>query len=132
MRRLFLLAALLFVLPQAASGDRDMSTPSARLVGHWESEAGDAVYYGVIDPSTGRGTYWLVQPDGGRAKHEYMILSETPNGDDVTIQLHLRGGSRRTERCRVQRNGVYLDCDKAIVGIQIESSLEYVDEATSP
>lgn len=94
-RTIFILA--LFTLLLSACGGRDLSTPSSRLVGRWMSmaEVPTEKYFSEINPRTGEGTYIEYNlRDGGVFIMTYMIISESPAGEKLTILYWGPDGTR--------------------------------------
>lgn len=94
-RTIFILA--LFTLLLSACGGRDLSTPSSRLVGRWMSmaEVPTEKYFSEINPRSGEGTYIEYNlRDGGVFIMTYMIISESPAGEKLTILFWGPDGTR--------------------------------------
>jgi len=65
---------------------RDLSTPSSRLVGHWRNVNGGAdLYYDFIDPQLKVGTFIISNRDGNFPT-QFKVLSEEPSGKDLKIR----------------------------------------------
>lgn len=100
MKRLnYLLAlfALLLCACEVGGSSRDLSTPSSRLVGRWKSKAETAteMYFSEIDPDTGEGTFTEYNnKDGTVFIMKYMIISEAPGGEKLTILYTSPDGNR--------------------------------------
>jgi predicted small secreted protein len=100
MKRTILMLVLSALLLSACGGGgdgRDLSTPSSRLVGRWRSKADIATekYFSEIDPDTGEGTYTEYSPkDGNVFIMKYMIISEAPGGEKLTILYTAPDGTR--------------------------------------
>ena len=79
----------------ACGAERDLSTPSSRLVGHWRSintVAMSEYYFGEIDKETGKGAFTEYgAKDGTLAKGTYVVVRETPEGEAITIRAMLFG-----------------------------------------
>jgi hypothetical protein len=61
---------------------RDLSTPSSRLVGHWIGvPEGDKLYYQLIDHSFEYGIFTWILKSNIVAK--YKIISESPSGEQL-------------------------------------------------
>lgn len=79
-----------FIL-SACGGGRDLSTPSSRLVGHWRTintPSMSEYYFGEIDKETGEGTFAEYGITSGKIyKDTYKVISETPDGEDITITV---------------------------------------------
>lgn len=97
MKRTVLILVLFALLLAACDSCRDLSTPSSRLVGRWMSKAEVATekYFSEIDPDTGEGTYIEYNlRDGGVFIMKYMIISESPAGEKLTILYWDPDGTR--------------------------------------
>lgn len=100
MKRLICLLALFVLLLcacEVGGSSRDLSTPSSRLVGRWKSKAETATekYFSEIDPDTGEGTYTEYNiKDGTVLIMKYMIISEAPGGEKLTILYAYPDGTR--------------------------------------
>lgn len=90
---IIVLASLLLL--SACHNSRDLSTPSSRLVGHWRAintATMSDYYFGEIDKETGKGSFAEYSArDGSLAKGTYKVVSETPEGEDITIVTTLFG-----------------------------------------
>lgn len=98
-RTIFILVILALLLSACEVGgnSRDLSTPSSRLVGRWKSKAETATekYFSEIDPDTGEGTYTEYNiKDGTVFIMKYMIISEAPGGEKLTILYTSPDGNR--------------------------------------
>lgn len=86
-----------FILSACSGGgeERDLSTPSSRLVGHWRSintVAMSEYYFGEIDEETGKGAFAEYGAKSGTlAKGTYKVVRETPEGEAITIIMILFG-----------------------------------------
>jgi hypothetical protein len=71
------------------SNQRDLSTPSSRLVGHWKNFDGNGeVYYNIIDSSLKVGTKRLRNEPYGNfgPPIRFKIVHEEPSGDHLVIR----------------------------------------------
>ena len=106
---------------------RDLSTPSSRLVGHWEGDG--TLYYRPIDRSLGYGTYtW------GNVPVQFKVLSESRSGTYLRTRefLKLDSGAHcaNVEYC-IPKDGQSMT--KEIVfndGSQGLFKYSYVDDST--
>lgn len=65
---------------------RDLSTPSSRLVGHWENVNGGAdIYYDFIDPQLKIGSC-IISNRNGNLPVQFKVLSEEPSGKNLKIR----------------------------------------------
>lgn len=103
MKKSFYVFVLLALLLSACNTDshtdapRDFSTPSSRLVGRWKSKADIKTekYFSAIDPNTGEGTYTEYNTEDGTVfTMQYMIISEAPAGEKLTILYWAPDGTR--------------------------------------
>ncbi len=79
-------------IPTATSKvkERDLSTPSSRLVGHWRANTPLQIeyYFAEINPETGEGIQIEYDPRGGSVFIcKYKIYSETPDGKNLSILI---------------------------------------------
>jgi hypothetical protein len=128
---LFLLSLLvIFFAASSSGGERILSTPAERLVGHW-SIAGDNLYYGKLK-SDGLGSYIIVHPNGSTYVFPYRIISQIPAEERVTVQLILSSGETRNDTCVISKDGKKLESTTELVGMKITTQLKYVDDKEKP
>jgi hypothetical protein len=126
---------------------RDLSTPSSRLVGHWISEDRKCeLYYKLVDPSLRIGTFivdnWNTKPS---SPMRFKILSEGPKADDLIIRefmpiakkakLELAIGEPITQsaitHC-IPKHGQSMTREYTSLGEQMLEVYHYVDDKTNP
>ena len=88
------------------SGERDLSTPASRLIGHWAGEKDTHLYYGKIGPD-GLGDYTLMSV-AGIGFHKYKILRQDINGQIVVVQLLFNDYSKGTHEYEIPMDGQLL------------------------
>jgi hypothetical protein len=117
-----LTALIILVAATSAAAGRDFSTPSTRIVGHWESRDGTEFYFGPIDTASEIGSLTWVETnaDGRVVKHGYKILGETPDDKDLTIQVEMTAGGNQAWTFRVYRDGYAMSGQKRILGIKLD------------
>jgi len=138
MKKLLFLSGLLFMLVLIGCSQRDMSTPSGRLVGHWvglsritkegvemEQELLDMLgdtskpilkegifeyhhYYGKTDAETQVGSYIVVGETSTTARHQYKIISENASEDWIIVKLLFSSGESRREEYQIAKDGMSL------------------------
>ncbi|OPX18010.1 hypothetical protein BXT86_03455 [candidate division WOR-3 bacterium 4484_100] len=113
-------------------GVRDLSKPSSRLVGHWRNDAGDNLYYDMVNPETQVGSFYIVRPDSSVAKHRYKILSEIPKGERIIVLILFNDGTRRKEIYYINRDGLSMKTETRISDIFISGECKYIDNKTAP
>ena len=127
---------------------RDLSTPSSRLVGHWINvEYGDEVYFSPIDPDLKIGNYRLGNKSKGRVSPplRFKVISENPAGLQLVIRQYDQNEETRKLGARIgmdfwqsdvtytiSKNGQSMTAEYIFSGSQILSVYRYVDDKTSP
>ncbi len=111
---------------------RDLSRPCLRLIGHWQNEAGDNLYYGAVDPETQIGSFFIIRPDGSVAKHRYKILSEIPAGERVIVLLLFNDGTQRKEIYYIDKSGLSMKTEMKLSDVFISGKCRYVDAQVRP
>lgn len=114
--------------------DEDLSQfgqPSLRLVGHWADAVGDNLFYGPIDGISHKGNFFMVEPDGRTAKHQYQVVNDDPSSQTVQVNLLFAGGDSRTETDVIAADGAKLTVGTLINDHYISETLGRVDNATA-
>jgi hypothetical protein len=84
---------------------RDLSTPSKRLAGHWTDGAGNHWYYGNAEQGQ-TGSYAVSFNNGIRSVHKgYQAVSETPSGEFVLVKLFFADGDSWQEKYFISKDG---------------------------
>ena len=123
---------------------RDLSTPSSRLVGRWINKSGDQqLYYTLTDASLKIGTSLIHNSDRNPCRPIWFkILHEEPTGEKLVLsefknlrkfKLHL--GFRNTPSIIthiVSKHGMSMSQEYTLMGNQERSVYRYVDDKTSP
>jgi len=128
---IIVLASLLLL--SACGNSRDLSTPSSRLVGHWKVKYIRELeyYFGEIDEETGKGTYAEYEAkEGSLSKGTYRVISETPEGEDITIIPMLFGYE---DMPSILSNLLEMDIKIAEDGLSakmMDFTVEYIDDKT--
>jgi hypothetical protein len=116
---------------QTASQQRDLSTPSSRLVGHWENAEGGAdLYYGAVDPHLNIGTLMLRNHSG-----RFKILSENHSRAELVLRQYIRFDNVEGSvdvKCYIPRNGRWMTMEWAFHDGNYTSVYHYVDGNTAP
>jgi len=130
-----------------SSQRRDLSTPSSRLVGHWQSVDNDGeVFYRPIHPDLRIATYRFRNKPYGNAgpPNRFKILSEEPSGTQLVIRPYGENESLRALReigmeCwmsdktyTIPKHGQSMTQEGTLMGDPILSVYRYVDDKTSP
>lgn len=129
---LLLVPAVLLLLVSGCRKEkgRDMSTPSARLVGHWRAmQGGVEIYFSGIDPASGKG---IMMTDPKRAEvgvisNEYKLVSEKAAGEVMTIMLSDGETMKFEMEIEVSENGLFMFMDK-----KARAEYRYLDALTKP
>lgn len=69
---------------------RNLSTPSSRLVGHWETSGDpkEELFISKVGSKTGEGSLTIYVPrDGSVTIGNYKIFTEEPDGNEVAITV---------------------------------------------
>jgi hypothetical protein len=123
---------------------RDLSTPSSRLVGHWISESGShQLYYTSSDPSLKIGTFKLHNCNGEPSQPMwYKILYEDPAEDKLVIRqfrnlarLEATTGLDLSESdvlCTISKDGLLMSKEHTFLGNRSLTVYRYVDDNTTP
>ena len=122
-------------LPERAHSQavRDLSSPSARLVGHWSTISGDHLYYGKMESGDATGPYHLIQGNGrGPFKHSYRVVSEDRDGEEVIVELRFSSGESRREVYRISADGHLLKAKTQVGSLTLESESHYIDDREIP
>lgn len=139
-------------IPAAARADsdpiyrqqRDLSTPSSRLVGHWISESGShQLYYTLSDPSLKIGTFKLHNCNENPSQPMwYKILYEDPAEDKLVIRqfrnlarLEATTGLDLSESdvlCTISKDGLLMSKEYTFLGNRSLTVYRYVDNNTTP
>lgn len=124
----YLFYAVVMVFTLTACG-RDLSTPSSRLIGHWEADTalGIEYYFSEIDSKTGVGKQTEYDPrDGSVFICDYEISSQTPDGEELRIHVSCPGYEEFAHFTDfiIQKDGVAATMHKFTIKY-IDSKTEY-------
>jgi hypothetical protein len=92
------------------SGYRDLSTPSSRLVGRWDTvpnirASKDCLYFRFTDPELKIGIFgW------GDTQSQFKVLSENRSGTEVNLRMFYAGESSDA-KCCVTKDGQSLSME---------------------
>ena len=120
----------LILLSQTMRDDRDVSRVELALLGHWQAENGDEIYYGP-DVATAMGR------DGTMSFHPYRVLMANNTDDWVKILIANNDGEDvvRIIRFNPDRESyqttIRLD-DGQGRGVEKVITIHYVDGLTAP
>lgn len=110
---------------------RDLSTPSSRLVGHWRKVDGGAdLYYGAVDPQLNFGTLILRNHNG-----RFKILSEDRSRAELVLRQYIRFDNAEGSvdvKCYIPENGRWMTMEWAFHDGRYTSVYHYVDGKTAP
>ena len=126
---LFLISALFFAA-NSSGGERISATPADRLLGHWSNDLEEHYYYGK--PADGFGSFIIVPPDGESVFHNYKIISQSPEGEEIVVQLLLSNGDTREETYAIPKDGKELKKTTLFRGVEVISVRHYVDDKEKP
>lgn len=93
---------------------------------------GTHYYFGPADRSTDIGSLIWVESNGRVVKHRYKILSQVPDGEELTLQILFGVGGDRVEPYAVARDGYAMTSEMTFGGITLDHSYTYVDDRTAP
>lgn len=114
---------------------RDLSSPSARLVGHWRNSDGNQAFYGPANGNRQAGDFTLLNADGRLARNRYRVLTEIPAGEDLTIGLSKSGDQEDLLRqfLIVSKDGLRMtvETDNRLTKGYLEG-WQYIDDKTGP
>ena len=115
---------------------RDISTPSARLLGHWKMYSlSDKpyidLYFGPVDENS-TGTFILIDPEAGRIPHTYRIKEDRVRRDEVLITHHVSETKSKDERLFLHKDGENGFYYRNFLGEVIKQRIRYVGPETSP
>jgi len=151
-----LLGMFFAVSALAGAEERDLSTPSSRLVGHWSTDEGTHYYFGAVGGADKTGALIVVGSNETVGRESYRVLSERPDGEELTIQTisapikmdrrmeKILCGDDSIEKITVEVQGFQATrahrlCvsgvekyDPPILDEWIETKLWYEDELTEP
>jgi hypothetical protein len=111
---------------------RDLSTPAARLIGHWKSMTGGVeVYYSPIDEATGKGTMTTdpKRPEVGTISNDYTVESETADGEALAIMLSDGQTMKFKMDLEISKNGLFMFMDARA---DVKAEYRYMNELTAP
>lgn len=107
---------------------RDLSTPSSRLVGHWQSPDGDYdQYFGPIDKDTRIGTFVEVDKDGNATYYRYKVTGEDLDGEEFEIASEGDGSYSVPLLYWISKDGLRLS-----FFAEAEDANRYIDNKTEP
>lgn len=124
---------------------RDLSTPSSRLVGHWvRIDNSGEIYYGPIEPSLKIGNYRLYNESSGilGPPFQFKVLFEEPAGQKLIIrvfknqellELEATTGydfSKSDILCCISKNGQSMSQEYTSMGIRRLDLYRYVNDIT--
>ena len=115
----------------SSKDERILLTPSDRLIGHWSNELEENYYYGKL--TEGIGSYIIVSPDGNIvANHQYKIISQYPEGENIVVQLLFSNGDKREESYIIAKDGMELKKTTIYRGMEVITLRYYVDDKENP
>ena len=120
-----------------SGSQRDITTPSRALIGHWRIEDGSGEVYFSED-----GTYRFFAPDGSEGLSDYRVLAENSGERTIVCLIRLRemGGKPVEEEIELMVEGTFSPDYRKHTGKSIEEggeeggtfSMEYVDGTQCP
>jgi len=127
---------------------RDLSTPSSRLVGHWRNvDYDDEIYFSPIDPDLRIGTYRRRNKSDGSAGPPlwFKVIFEDPKGTQLVIrqydeneEIRMLGAKigidfwRSDVTYTISKHGQSMTAEYIFSGSQMFSVYNYVDNKTYP
>jgi hypothetical protein len=116
---------------------RDLSSPSSRLAGHWEGR-----YYSPVDPELKIGTYRLIMSDGRVGPPiRFRVISEQSSENHLVIreyaydpQIEALGldTSKSDIECCISKDGQLMTRDYVFMGHRMFTVTHYIDDKTAP
>jgi hypothetical protein len=98
---------LLSILVLASCDQRDLSTPSSRLVGHWRSRTFE-YYFSAVNPQTNEGIF-IQDIEGIVLYGVYQIISEEQSGKELVILFRVPEVGQGRGLFRIEQNGVNME-----------------------
>ena len=97
---------LLSILVLASCYQRDLSTPSSRLVGHWRSRSFE-YYFSPVDQQTKEGVF--IQDIEGIVLHGvYQIIDEEKNEEELVFRFNVPEVGQGRGLFRMEQNGLQM------------------------
>lgn len=100
---LAIVLAAMLVRPMLTSG-RDLSTPSARLVGHWESPNDRVLTHAIYGPVDASGAGTCYDADG-TLNFTFKVLFEDPTGTTLVLRESVDGTPRAEAEYHIAKDG---------------------------
>jgi len=98
---------LLSILLLASCEQRDLSTPSSRLVGHWRSRSFE-YYFSPVDQQTKEGVF--IQDIEGIVLHGvYQIIDEEKDGEELVFRFNVPEVGQGRGLFRIQQDGLKME-----------------------
>lgn len=121
---------------QAQSGQRDLSKPSSRMVGHWQFHSISGRphgewYFGEVGDD-GYGSLVIIDPAGLTLDHRYTIVSEKKLGTRMRIRHFLSPTKSRTEDIAVSKSGLNAQHTQVHFEELLTRKLTYIDDKVRP
>jgi len=116
---------------------RDVSTPAARLLGHWQMYSlGDnptiELYFGPLDQDSGIGTFVLIDPEAGRINHTYRLLEDRERRDEVIITHYVTANKGKEERLFLHKDGENGYYHRNFLGEVVKQRIKYINQDSAP
>jgi len=127
---------------------RDLSTPSSRLVGHWRNvKSGDEVYFSPIDPDLRIGTYRYRNKSDGSVGPPFWfkVIFENSKGTQLVLRDYDMNEEIRKVGAKIgielwqsdvtytiSKQGQSMTAEYIFSGNQTLSVFRYIDNKTSP
>ncbi len=98
---------LLSILVLASCDQRDLSTPSSRLVGHWRSRSFE-YYFSPVDQQTKEGVF-IQDIEGIVLYGEYQIIDEDKKGQELVFRFNVPQVGQGRGLFRIQQDGLKME-----------------------
>ena len=121
--------------------NRDMSTPSGRLVGVWRDDDGGFIYFSPVERQLSIGTFRLCNQGSNKfcTPMRFQVIKEDEKGQELIIRVHRPLGkleamgidtSESDHRCLISKDGQFMSQEYYFGGGQnpILSVYEYVGD----
>ncbi len=118
------------------SGQRNLATPSGRMIGHWQVYSGSDVKAGEIYiaqvQENGFGELYVTDPSGLIFHHRYSIVSEKKHGRRIRIRHYLSKDDSRTEDLEVSQNGLSAQHTQVFFDELLTRRMQYLGPEIEP
>ncbi len=121
---MILVLAALFLGPMLSSG-RDLSTPTSRLVGHWESSNDRFLTHVIYSPVDASGVGTCSDVDGS-VHFTFKVLSEDRAGTTIVMREYVDGVALQDVELSVAKDGHSMAKAYDFKGVRCVTSYNYL------